>query len=125
MHQHIATVPPPWVQRGVKTMEERCMEWEGQRWLTPTHLYLFKYTDLWPPWFQPVYQVFYSTYKLPEDPEERQTMLAVLSAEPEMNWKPFLTITDPADPAADAQPSPQTRFVLVNQGQEPVLLETQ
>ncbi len=120
-HQLIPTALPPWVASGTKSLDERCMEWEGQRWVTPTHLYLFKYTDLSPPWFEPLYQVYVCPYKLPQDHQEKEIMLAMLTAEPEMNWKPFVTVLESARSDKDTWPS--TRFVLMNDSLMPVLYE--
>lgn len=97
------------------------MEWEGQRWVTPTHLYLFKYTDLNPPWFEPAYQVCVCPYKLPPNDPDKDAMLAMVTAEPEMNWKPFVTVVETTPSKEDCWPT--TRFVLVNDGDTPVLHE--
>ena len=114
------TALPPWVTPGAKTIVERGAQWEGQRWKTASHLYLFKYHDLTPPWLDPSTRVYYCRYKLPEDASEQEVMLHMLTPEPELHWKPFVTLVEQDSDLQDAHPT--TPFVLIH-SEQPVLLE--
>lgn len=120
MTKYVAVSLPPWVHDdGMLTLEQRGMEWEGQRWLTGTHFYMFKYAGMHAPWEPASPTVYYTKYKLPERQEEREEMLESLSPDTELSWRPFLNLVK-SDGSVEGS---QTPFVLLDTVTSTLLFE--
>lgn len=87
--------PPSWLElSSIMTPHQLCLQWEGQRLVTCTHLLLFKYLELTPPWEKLMPLVYYVQYTLPADSDERELLIQSVDAYPHLSWKPFVVVSD-------------------------------